>query len=187
MLPEVRDSSGVFGEADPEWLGRGDPDGGHGRGPAGRALRPGLLHQPGSAKNTYGTGCFLLMNTGEEAIASDTGLLTTWPGASTGRSSTRSRAASSWPAPPCSGCAMGSAWWRTRRVRRRGASVEDTGGVYLVPAFVGLGAPYWDERARGALVGLTRGTTREHLIRATLESIAYQTRDVVECLARTRG
>jgi glycerol kinase len=67
------------------------------------------------------------------------------------------------------------------------ASVEDTGGVYLVPAFVGLGAPYWDEKARGALVGITRGTTREHLVRATLESIAYQTRDVVECVQQDSG
>ena len=143
---------------------------------------------PGSAKNTYGTGCFLLMNTGEEAPTSKTGLVTTIAWGLPGRVEYALEG---------SIFVAGSAvqWLRdglglishAAESEPAARSVEDTAGSYLVPAFTGLGAPYWDERARGALVGLTRGTTREHLIRATLESIAYQTRDVVECLQRDSG
>jgi glycerol kinase len=187
MLPEVRDSSGVFGEADPEWLGAAIPVAGM-AGDQQAALFGQGCHQPGSAKNTYGTGCFLLMNTGEEAIASDSGLLTTLAWGIDGKveyalegSIFVAGAAVQWLRDGLGLVAHASESDAAAR------AVEDTGGVYLVPAFVGLGAPYWDERARGALVGLTRGTTREHVIRATLESIAYQTRDVVECLRQDSG
>jgi glycerol kinase len=187
MLPEVRDSSGVFGEADPQWLGAAIPVAGI-AGDQQAALFGQGCHQPGSAKNTYGTGCFLLMNTGEEAIASDTGLLTTLAWGIDGKveyalegSIFVAGAAVQWLRDGLGLVAHASESDAAAR------AVEDTGGVYLVPAFVGLGAPYWDERARGALVGLTRGTTREHVIRATLESIAYQTRDVVECLRQDSG
>jgi glycerol kinase len=143
---------------------------------------------PGRAKNTYGTGCFLLMNTGSEAPESQTGLVTTIGWGIDG-GVTYALEGSIFVA----GAAV--QWLRdglgilehAADSEAAAGSVEDTGGVYLVPAFVGLGAPYWDQRARGTLVGLTRGTTREHLVRATLESIAYQTRDVVECVQRDSG
>ncbi|HKJ24956.1 MAG TPA: glycerol kinase GlpK [Myxococcota bacterium] len=183
MLPAVHDSSGVLGEADAEWLGAPVSIAGM-AGDQQAALFGQGCTRPGLAKNTYGTGCFLLMNTGEEAYGSNTGLLTTLAWGIGGRVEYALEGAI---------FVAGSAvqWLRdglgiltdAAASEAAAASVEDTGGVYLVPAFTGLGAPYWDERARGTIVGLTRGTTREHLIRATLESIAYQTRDVVECVA----
>ena len=182
MLPEVRDSSGVFGTADAEWLGAEIPISGI-AGDQQAALFGQGCFSAGRAKNTYGTGSFLLMNTGSEAPTSKTGLLTTIGWGIGGRVEYALEG---------SIFVTGSAvqWLRdglgliqhAAESEALAQAVEDTGGVYLVPAFVGLGAPYWDERARGALVGITRGTTREHLVRATLESIAYQTRDVVECL-----
>jgi len=187
MLPAVHDSSGVLGEADAEWLGAAVPIAGM-AGDQQAALFGQACFQPGRAKNTYGTGCFLLMNTGEKAHRSDTGLLTTLAWGLEGRVEYALEG---------SIFVAGSAvqWLRdglglipdAAASEAAAASVPDTGGVYLVPAFTGLGAPYWDERARGTLVGLTRGTTREHLVRATLESIAYQTRDVVECVTRDSG
>jgi glycerol kinase len=187
MLPEVRDSSGVFGTTDPEWFGGEIPIAGV-AGDQQAALFGQGCFAPGSAKNTYGTGSFLLMNTGGEAHASESGLLTTIAWGLEGRVEYALEG---------SIFVTGSAvqWLRDglgliRDAAETGAlaeSVEDAGGAYLVPAFVGLGAPYWDERARGTLVGLTRGTTRAHLVRATLESIAYQTRDVVECLRSDSG
>ncbi|MGH0032506.1 MAG: glycerol kinase GlpK [Myxococcota bacterium] len=187
MLPEVRDSSGVFGHADAEWLGAEIPVAGI-AGDQQSALFGQGCHAPGSAKNTYGTGCFLLMNTGDEAPASKTGLVTTIAWGIDDRVEYALEG---------SIFVTGSAvqWLRdglrlvddAADTEAAARSVEDTAGCYLVPAFTGLGAPYWDERARGVLVGLTRGTTREHVIRATLESIAYQTRDVVECLREDSG
>jgi glycerol kinase len=187
MLPEVRDSSGVLGEADPEWLGAAVPIAGM-AGDQQAALFGQACFEPGRAKNTYGTGCFLLMNTGGSARRSETGLLTTLAWGIGGRVEYALEG---------SIFVAGSAvqWLRdglglirdAAESDAAAASVEDTGGVYLVPAFTGLGAPYWDERARGTLVGLTRGTERAHLIRATLESIAYQTRDVVECVTTDSG
>ena len=187
LLPEVRDSSGVFGTTDPEWLGAEIPVAGM-AGDQQAALFGQGCFAPGLAKNTYGTGSFLLMNTGSDASASESGLLTTIAWGLEGRVDYALEG---------SIFVTGSAvqWLRdglglirdAAETEALAASVEDTGGVYLVPAFVGLGAPYWDERARGALLGLTRGTTREHLVRATLESIAYQTRDVVECVRRDSG
>jgi glycerol kinase len=187
MLPEVRDSSGVLGIADPEWFGAEIPVAGM-AGDQQAALFGQDCTRPGTAKNTYGTGSFLLMNTGSEAPASETGLITTIAWGIDGRVDYALEG---------SIFVTGSAvqWLRdglglihdAAESERAARSVEDTAGTYLVPAFTGLGAPYWDERARGVVVGLTRGTTREHLIRATLESIAYQTRDVVECVERDSG
>lgn len=187
MLPEVRDSSGSFGEADPEWLGGAVPIAGI-AGDQQAALFGQACFAPGSAKNTYGTGCFLLMNTGSEARPSEHGLLTTMAWGLDGEvayalegSIFVAGAAVQWLR---DGLGLVKDAAESEAAAR---AVPDSGGVYLVPAFVGLGAPYWDERARGALLGLTRGTTREHVIRATLEAIAYQSRDVVECLSGDSG
>ncbi len=187
MLPEVRDTSGVFGSVDPEWLGAEIPISGI-AGDQQAALFGQGCFLAGSAKNTYGTGCFLLMNTGEEAVASMTGLVTTIGWGIDGRveyalegSIFVAGAAVQWLR---DGLGLVTTAAETQAAAE---SVRDTGGVYLVPAFVGLGAPHWDQRARGTIVGITRGTTREHLIRATLESIAYQARDVVDCLSRDSG
>jgi glycerol kinase len=187
LLPELHDSSGVIGVADREWLGAEIPIAGIAGDQQAALFGQGCV-APGRAKNTYGTGCFLLMNTGERAPVSQSGLVTTIAWGIGGRVDYALEG---------SIFATGSAvqWLRDGLGLIRDAaesealarSVPDTGGVYLVPAFVGLGAPYWDERARGALVGLTRGTTREHVVRATLEAIAYQTRDVVECLRADSG
>jgi len=187
LLPEVRDSSGVFGEADPEWLGGAVPIAGMAGDQQAALFGQGCL-TPGSAKNTYGTGCFLLMNTGVQAASSKSGLITTIAWGLDGRleyalegSIFVAGAAVQWLR---DGLGLVADAADTEAAAR---SVEDTGGVYVVPAFVGLGAPYWDERARGAIVGLTRGSSRAHLIRATLESIAYQSRDVVECFSSDAG
>lgn len=187
LLPDVLDSSGVFGMADAEWLGAEIPVAGM-AGDQQSALFGQRCTSPGQAKNTYGTGCFLLMNTGETAPRSQTGLITTIAWGLAGQveyalegSVFVAGSAVQWLR---DGLGLISDAAETEQAAR---SVEDTGGAYLVPAFTGLGAPYWDERARGALVGLTRGTTREQVIRATLESIAYQTRDVVECVQRDAG
>jgi len=187
MLPEVRDTSGVLGVTDPEWLGGEIPIAGM-AGDQQAALFGQGCFAPGSAKNTYGTGCFLLMNTGTEAPSSKTGLVTTIAWGLGGRveyalegSVFVAGAAVQWLR---DGLGMVATAAETDAVAR---SVPDAGGVYLVPAFVGLGAPYWDERARGVLAGLTRGTTRAHVVRATLESIAYQSRDLVECIATDAG
>jgi glycerol kinase len=187
MLPEVRDSSGNFGVAESEWLGAEIPIAGI-AGDQQAALFGQGCTKPGLAKNTYGTGCFLLMNTGEDAHVSSSGLITTIAWSIGGRVEYALEG---------SVFVAGAAiqWLRDGigLIEHAGdseasaQSVADTGGVYLVPAFVGLGAPYWDERARGAIVGITRGTTRDHIVRAALESIAYQTRDVVECVRADSG
>jgi glycerol kinase len=136
-------------------------------------------------KNTYGTGCFLLMNTGEQATASRTGLLTTIAWQARGKTEYAlegsvfiAGAAVQWLR---DGLGIIASATETEKLA---ASVVDNHGVYFVPAFVGLGAPYWDMNARGAIVGLTRGAARAHLARAALEAMAYQTRDVVECMER---
>ncbi len=187
LLPEVRDSSGAFGEADPEWLGGAISIAGA-AGDQQAALFGQACFAPGRAKNTYGTGCFLLMNTGREAPLSKSGLVTTIAWCLGGQveyalegSIFVAGAAVQWLR---DGLGLVASAAESEVAAR---SVDDTGGVYLVPAFVGLGAPYWDERARGAIVGLTRGTTRAHLVRATLEAIAYQSRDVVDCFASDAG
>jgi glycerol kinase len=187
LLPEVRDSSGAFGETEPEWLGGAVPIAGM-AGDQQAALFGQGCFTPGSAKNTYGTGCFLLMNTGSEAPLSKSGLVTTVAWGLGGAveyalegSIFVAGAAVQWLR---DGLGLVASAVETEAAAH---SVEDTGGVYLVPAFVGLGAPYWDERARGLLVGLTRGTSRAHVVRAALEAIAYQSRDVVDCFRRDAG
>jgi glycerol kinase len=184
MLPEVRDSSGIFGEADAEWLGAAVPISGIAGDQQSALFGQGCV-SPGSAKNTYGTGCFLLMNTGDEAPRSEAGLITTvaW-GLGGGLqyalegSIFVAGAAVQWLR---DGLGFVTHASETDALAR---SVPDSDGVFVVPAFVGLGAPYWDEAARGTIVGMTRGTTRAHLTRATLESIAFQTRDVVDAMAK---
>jgi glycerol kinase len=187
MLPEVLDSSGVFGVTEKELLGEEIRVAGI-AGDQQAALFGQGCTSPGRAKNTYGTGCFLLMNTGGDAPLSTQGLVTTMAWSLDGKAEYAlegsifvAGAAVQWLRDGLGLIANAADSESAAR------SVEDTGGVYLVPAFVGLGAPYWDERARGAIVGITRGTSREQIVRATLESIAYQTRDVVDCLRADSG
>jgi glycerol kinase len=188
MLPKVVASSGVVGETtDLGWLPPGVPIAGV-AGDQQAALFGQACHEPGTAKNTYGTGCFLLLNTGAVPVASRHGLVTTiaWQ---IDERTTYALEGSVFIA----GAAI--QWLRDGLgILREAAesealarSVADTGGVYFVPAFVGLGAPYWDMYARGVIVGLTRGTSRAHLARAALEAIAYQSRDVLEAMAVDAG
>lgn len=187
MLPEVRDSRCHFGDIDADFFGSSIPVAGMAGDQQAALFGQGCV-APGLAKNTYGTGCFFLMNTGLEAPLSKNGLLTTLAWGLEGRleyalegSIFVAGAAVQWLR---DGLGLVK---RAEDTQAAAESVKDTAGVYLVPAFVGLGAPYWDDRARGTLVGLTRGAGREHIIRATLEAIAYQTRDVVECVAADSG
>ena len=188
VLPQVAPSSGVVGEtADLGWLPRGVPIAGI-AGDQQAALFGQACHEVGAAKNTYGTGCFMLLNTGEAPVASSRGLVTTIAWRIGGRT-TYALEGSVFIA----GAAI--QWLRDGLGLLRNAaesqalaeSVPDTGGVYLVPAFVGLGAPHWDQYARGALIGLTRGSGRAQIVRAALESIAYQVRDVVDVMAAESG
>jgi glycerol kinase len=187
ILPEVRSSSEVYAVTDPALFGGPIPIAGN-AGDQQAALFGQACFKPGMMKNTYGTGCFLLMNTGERPRPSRTGLLTTvaW----------RRGVVTEYALEGSVFIAGAAVQWlrdglglisNAAESEPLAASVADTGGVYFVPAFVGLGAPYWDMDARGALTGITRGTTRAHLVRAALESMAYQTRDVVECMARDSG
>src|SRR4030095_2167172 len=176
LLPEVKSSSEIYAEADPDLLGAPIPIAGN-AGDQQAALYGQACFKPGMMKNTYGTGCFLLMNTGERPRPSRTGLLTTvaWRRGDTAEYALEGSVF-------IAGAAV--QWLRdglglignAAESEPLAASVPDAGGVYFVPAFVGLGAPYWDMAARGALTGITRGTTRAHLVRAALESMAYQTR-----------
>lgn len=183
MLPEILPSSGLFGVTAPAVFGREIPISGA-AGDQQCALYGQCCFQAGEAKNTYGTGCFLLMNTGGRRIRSTHGLITT---VSAGSTQTRHEYALE------GSVFVGGAvvqWLRDElRMIRTAAQtqeyamrVPDTGGVYIVPAFSGLGAPYWDAYARGTVVGLTRGTGKEHFVRAALESIAFQTRDVIQAM-----
>jgi len=188
ILPEVRPSSGVFGETQSDTgVAPGIPVAGI-AGDQQAALYGQGCWEPGMAKNTYGTGCFVMMHTGGESRASAGGLLTTVCCDGRGQ-----------PAYALEGSIFvaGAAlqWLRDElglissaaESQALAESVPDTHGVYLVPAFAGLGAPYWDMAARGAIVGLTRGANRRHLVRAALESLAYQTRDVIEVMNADSG
>ena len=188
MLPEVKSSSEVYGETDPSiFFGQRVPIAGI-AGDQQAALFGQHCVEKGMAKNTYGTGCFMLMNTGEEAVKSANGLLTTIAWGLDGKVTYALEG---------SVFVAGSAiqWLRDgMRMLKNAADFEEyakrvpsTDGVYVVPAFVGLGTPYWDSEARGAVFGLTRGTEKEHFIRATLESLAYQTKDVLDCMEQDSG
>ncbi len=188
MLPEVLPSSGVFGETAPGLVGpRPIPIGGV-AGDQQAALFGQACFRPGMVKNTYGTGCFILMFTGGEAVTSENKLLTTiacdgkgGPAYALEGSIFIAGAAVQWLRDGLRLLARAS---DSEKAARR---VDSTLGAYLVPAFAGLGAPYWDPSARGALVGLTRGVTADHVVRATLESLAYQTRDVIEAMSADAG
>jgi glycerol kinase len=189
MLPSVRPSSGQFGSTVAELLGAEIPITGM-AGDQQAATFGQACFQPGMAKNTYGTGCFLLMNTGQQPVASEHGLLTTigWQLAEGGPvtyalegSVFIAGAAIQWLRDALG--LIGSA----AEIEGLAGEVPDSGGVYFVPAFVGLGAPYWDQYARGTIVGLTRGSGRAQLARATLEAICYQTRDVLDAMSADSG
>ncbi|HEY7510552.1 MAG TPA: glycerol kinase GlpK [Vicinamibacteria bacterium] len=187
MLPEVRSSSEVYGETSADLFGGPIRIAGA-AGDQQAATFGQACFEPGSAKNTYGTGCFMLLNTGREPVPSKNGLLTT-VGWKLGGQVTY--------------CLEGSVfiagavvqWLRdglkaiatSSQVEAVSATVPDAGGVYLVPAFVGLGAPYWDPYARGVIVGLERSTTIGHVARAAVESMAYQSRDVLDAMQRDAG
>jgi glycerol kinase len=200
VLPEVRPTSGVFGETAAELFGRPIPITALG-GDQQAATFGQACFAPGQAKNTYGTGAFLLLNTGVAPRASEHGLLTTVGWQLGGRSA--GPAAPATPATPATYALEGSVfsagsavqWLRdglhaikeSGDVEALAGSVSDTGGVYLVPAFTGLGAPYWDPDARGTIVGLTRGSGLAEIARATLESIAFQVADVLDAMAADSG
>lgn len=187
MLPEVKPSSSIYGYSEETLIGGSIPIAGA-AGDQQAALFGQCCFESGDVKNTYGTGCFLLMNTGTEAIRSANGLLTTIA-AGTGDQVQYALEGSVFVA----GAAV--QWLRDELQLIRSASeteaaacsVADTNGVYVVPAFTGMGAPYWNPYARGMIVGLTRGAKREHLIRATLESLAYQTAEVLEAMEKDAG
>ncbi len=184
ILPEVKQSSEIYGHSEAKLLGHSIPIAGI-AGDQQAALFGQACYRKGMAKNTYGTGCFMLMNTGDKPVYSKKGLLTTIAWGIDGKvtyalegSVFIAGAAIQWlrdglklidDSPDSEYIAM---------------KVPDTGGVYVVPAFAGLGAPYWDMYARGAIYGLTRGTTKAHLVRATLESLAYQTKDVLDAMEK---
>ena len=184
ILPEVKNSSGEFARTDCDVLGKGIPVTGV-AGDQQAALFGQGCFEPGLVKNTYGTGCFCLIFTGDVSLRSDAGLVTTMACGPDGG-----------PAYALEGSIFiaGAAvqWLRdelkiidkAQETDALAQSVPDTGGVYMIPAFVGLGAPYWDSHARGGLVGLTRGSGRPQIVRSVLESIAYQSRDMVDAMQK---
>ena len=187
MLPEVKPSSCVYGCTDPSFFGGPIPIAGA-AGDQQSALFGQTCFHPGEAKNTYGTGCFLLMNTGERPVFSENGLVTTIAWGIDGKV-TYALEGSIFVA----GAAI---QWLRDEMRLIDSSedseymakkVSDTNGCYVVPAFTGLGAPYWDQYARGTIVGITRGVNKYHIIRATLESIAYQVNDVLVAMEADLG
>ena len=188
LLPHVAPSSAMIGETDASLFGRAIPIAGD-AGDQQAALFGQVCTTPGMSKNTYGTGCFMLLNTGTEVVCSKSNLLTTVAWKIDGKPIEYALEGSVFIA----GAAI--QWLRdgirivksAAETEAMATSVQDNGGVYFVPAFVGLGAPHWDQYARGTLVGLTRGSTREHIARAALESIAYQTSDVLQCMRDDSG
>ena len=187
MLPQVKPSSAVYGNADTRMLGAEIPIAGD-AGDQQAALFGQTCFTPGMVKNTYGTGCFMLMLTGDKKVFSKSGLLTTIAWGVSNKidyalegSIFIAGAAVQWLRDSL------KMIYESKDSEYFATKVPDSNGIYVVPAFVGLGAPYWDMYARGAILGLTRGSTRDHLIRATLESIAYQTRDVLEAMHADSG
>lgn len=188
MLPQVRPSSEVYGYTDENTFGGANIPIAGIAGDQQAALFGQACFSEGMAKNTYGTGCFMLMNTGERMVPSNNGLLTTIAWGLDGKVEYALEGSIF--------IAGASIQWLRDELRLindaadseyYAQKVDDTNGVYVVPAFAGLGAPYWDMYARGTIVGLTRGANKNHLIRATLESIAYQTRDVIEAMQEDSG
>ena len=187
MLPTVMPSSGIYGETDPSLFGGAIPIAGA-AGDQQAALFGQTCFSAGEAKNTYGTGCFLLMNTGDTPVISKNGLVTTIAWGLDGQVTYALEG---------SVFSAGSAvQWLRDEMRLidsaadsayMAAKVLDTNGCYIVPAFTGLGAPYWDPYARGTIVGLTRGVNKYHIVRATLESIAYQTADILRAMNADSG
>lgn len=187
LLPEVRPSSEVYGHTIPSIIGASVPVAGM-AGDQQSALFGQNCFSPGEAKNTYGTGCFLLMNTGTDICMSKNGLVTTIAWGLDGKveyalegSIFVGGSAIQWLR---DGLRLVDSAPDSEWVAKK---VPDAGGVYMVPAFVGLGAPYWDMNARGMIIGLTRGTTKAHIVRATLDSLAYQTRDVLGAMEADSG
>ena len=187
MLPEVRPSSCIYGEALAQYFGAPIPIAGA-AGDQQAALFGQTCFQPGEAKNTYGTGCFMLMNTGDKPVFSENGLVTTIAWGLNGQV-TYALEGSIFVA----GAAI---QWLRDEMRLIDSSpdseymatkVPDTNGCYVVPAFTGLGAPHWDQYARGIIVGLTRGVNKYHIIRATLDSLCYQTNDVLRAMEADSG
>ncbi|MCI8958679.1 MAG: glycerol kinase GlpK [Lachnospiraceae bacterium] len=187
MLPEAKPSSCVYGEADPQFFGGPIPIGGA-AGDQQAALFGQTCFKPGEAKNTYGTGCFLLMNTGEKPVFSKNGLVTTIAWGLDGKVNYALEGSIF--------VAGAAVQWLRDEMRLVDSSpdseymaqkVEDTNGCYVVPAFTGLGAPHWDQYARGTIVGITRGVNKYHIIRATLESLCYQVNDVLQAMKADSG
>ncbi|MCL2598833.1 MAG: glycerol kinase GlpK [Firmicutes bacterium] len=187
MLPKVLPSSHIYGKTSADILGKEVPIAGI-AGDQQAALFGQCCFEPGMVKNTYGTGCFILMNTGGKAKESKNNLLTTIAWGVGGKVEYALEGSVF--------CAGSAIQWLRDGVRmidnaafseQYAQKVQDTGGVYVVPAFTGLGAPYWDQHARGTIVGITRGTTKEHFIRAVLESLAYQSNDVIKAMEQDAG
>lgn len=187
MLPEAKPSSCVYGEADSQFFGGPIPIGGA-AGDQQAALFGQTCFTAGEAKNTYGTGCFLLMNTGETPVYSKNGLVTTIAWGLDGKVNYALEGSIF--------VAGAAVQWLRDEMRLIDSSpdseymakkVKDTNGCYVVPAFTGLGAPHWDQYARGTIVGLTRGVNKYHIIRATLESLAYQVNDVISAMQADSG
>ena len=187
MLPQVKESSCIYGEVDSSFFGQSIPIAGV-AGDQQAALFGQTCFEMGEAKSTYGTGCFLLMNTGEKPVKSDNGLVTTIAWGLGGKVNYALEGSVF--------VAGASIQWLRDEMRLIDSSedseymamkVEDTNGCYVVPAFTGLGAPYWDQYARGTIVGITRGVNKYHIIRATLESMAYQVRDVLDVMEKDSG
>ena len=194
ILPEVYPSAHVFGMIAPSVLGEAVPIAGI-AGDQQAALFGQGCHRPGMAKNTYGTGCFLLLNTGSRVVNSVNGLVST-AAAQLGHARDARDADKEYALEGSVFIAGAVVQWlrdemrffaSSAEIEALAASVPDNSGVYLVPAFTGLGAPHWDPHARGAIVGLTRGTGRAHIARAALESIAYQSADVLEAMQKDSG
>ncbi len=188
MLPEVRPSSEVYANTvDYHFFGQEVPIAGA-AGDQQAALFGQACYEKGMAKNTYGTGCFMLMNTGEKAIKSEHGLLTTIAWGIDGKVEYALEGSIFVAGSAVQWLRDGLRMFKDAKDSEDYASrVESTDGVYVVPAFVGLGTPYWDSDVRGAVFGLTRGTQKEHFIRATLESLAYQTKDVLRAMEKDSG
>lgn len=187
ILPQPLPSSYVYRNTDKEIFGVEIPISGD-AGDQQAALFGQACYEPGMAKNTYGTGCFILMNTGEKIVSSKNGLLATIAWGVNGKVEYALEGSIF-----IAGAVV--QWLRdelrminsSEEIEKYALKVKDTNGVYLVPAFVGLGAPYWDMYARGTIVGLTRGAKKEHILRAAEESIAYQSRDVLEVIQKDSG